>query len=307
MITYVDTIDDLNRGLDLLREHGSLGTVPNSWQVGFDIEYITPDTYPIQYKHLENYYPDNSGVSLVCVVSFSTKEFQLVIHIAKIFKKSKTINRLPKSLSKILTSDAWTKMGIGADSDAEMCCSCFGIKKQIKGIFDAKNIGLSAGIKPSLNNLYSLIMSSRDTKVVIGKRDWAKPLTPEEINYAGHDAYMSYCVGEWMMRCIVSPLQELCKTATVVTVTSSPYIKPLSPSSLRIDYISKLKHYCVKEKIKEPVYEIIRTDSNRPEYMVVCEFRGSTYREIGTKKQTAKQKVAKYIWCNELTAMCLED
>ena len=57
----------------------------------------------------------------------------------------------------------------------------------------------------------------------------------------------------------------------------------------------------------EPIYEIIRTESERPEYRVVCEFQGMTFGEIGSKKQSVKQKVAKYICCNELAIMTLDD
>jgi hypothetical protein len=298
MNTYlVYSVEDFNKYYALLKSSASIGSVPERFFVGFDIEYISKCNSPESFKKLK--YPITDIA--ICCIQISSSDVCLVIHVPSLFEEN--IETLPNSLINIIKSDSWIKLGVGIDNDLRLLSESFNLKHCGGGI-ELSNLCILGGIKnPNLISSYNRFFGTSLTKISHGD-DWSQPLSPQNIEYAAKDAYYSYKLGfELLQPSINNIIQVNSKDELhdpiIHVVNSQVLSSPTQSSPIKfINYIGKLNEYILKKKELSYIkYIEIGSDKSGFKFGCQCELTKDQTTLISTgfanNKKDAKHDSAK--------------
>jgi hypothetical protein len=276
MDTYIiNSLEEFNMYFNGFRESAKVGSVPETFLVGLDTEYIAVTYTP---KWVLNT-PNNIAV---CLLQLASNTQCLVINLVK-------LNCLPNKLIKLLTQDCYIKVGIGIELDLYHLSNNYNLGHCGGGI-ELKNIALLAHHKhPNLETLHNQLIATYK-KNISGVCNWAGELTMEQITYAARDAIMSLKVFTTMIQ----------PTLTFITthnqdVLNLNIVNIIVNKSSNINYIGMLNNMAQKLNTT-PTYNTTNIDNN---FKCVCNFNNQTTEGLGSNKKTAKSVAAQKM-CNLL-------
>jgi hypothetical protein len=233
--------------------------------IGLDCEYISSSGYPESYKNCTKWVKKENMENkiAVCKLQISTDKTSYVIDLCQLG------NGLPKTLVEILQADNWVKMGVGVSNDIIYLSKNYEIG-HCGGVFDVRTFAILANFpNPSLDEIYTKIVDGTSYGKIQNKEgDWSKPLTIQQLKYAGHDAYMSYIVGKYFLDKFIK-LDKKDKLF-VETKEETKYSMDISPMSLKVDcteenYIGFLQEWVQKKNYPLPYYREIKKPVNSKE------------------------------------------
>jgi hypothetical protein len=289
MDTYiVRNIEDFNKVYHLLKSSAAVGSIPERYMVGFDIEYISKSNHRESFDKV-NWVSKSSNIdNVVCLIQIATSTICLIIHLPSFTYQNIISNR---RLVNLITKDSWIKVGIGIDNDLNIVSQNLGLG-QCGGGIELVNICLLAKIsKPNLISVYNRVFNDnidKDSSIC----DWSQFLDERSIEYAARDGYYSYMLGKSILQPAIDKLANISKSdGPVINIIN----RNISPNQF-INYVGKLGEYAIRNSHSPPSY-IDANSCNNDEYKFVCECKFLTFSVsgYGNNKKTAKQNAAKLI------------
>ena len=277
----VESKDDFAKYFHILKQRASMGTNPNIYVIGFDVEFICKENYPEAHSRADTWVHAVRN-HVACTIQVATEDFCMLINLVKLK------NDLHKQIYNIISSPSWVKVGVGIDTDLTILSDNYNLG-HCSGGLDLKNLGIMAGIRtPSLEHMYSSV-TGEHVKKTCGLCDWSEELTHEQVSYALKDAVMSYKLGMDMLKPSIDALSIVPNR----NPTSSMKINILNKQSKNIhnkNYIGMLQEIAQGCGHVLPVYT---WQEHNPGFKSVCAFRGASTTGTGASKKSAKQRAAK--------------
>lgn len=199
----IESSEQFQKYFHLLKKSASIGSTPNVFVIGFDIEFFDRAHYPNSFEKSLEWVINNSKSEIIaCTIQIATKDICLVMNLVKMKYP------LPKNLIKLLTNEAWIKVGVGIELDLKILSNNYELGHCSGGI-EMRNIALLAHhTTPNLENLFSQFVTPYK-KRTHSIHDWSIELTREQILYAGFDAIMSYRLFNSMIEPSLNFIREI--------------------------------------------------------------------------------------------------
>lgn len=295
METYIiNNIEEFHLYFKLLKESASIGSNPESFLVGFDIEFIDDCHFITSYEK-RRYWIRNINIKIVpCIIQLATYDICLVINLVKLGLP------LPKKLEKLIVNNCWIKVGVGVEGDLKYLSDAFNLGHCGGGI-EIQNLGLLALAKNnSLANMYNVIVGSnikKDSSIC----NWAGELGDNELLYAARDAVISHQLFDHIMRPVIDNIKNINnKIQDRLEIKFMNHtiedIRPITLNNGKHNYIGLLNEYSMKKCISKPLYKTITLNTQPVTFKVECTFDGVKEYCIDKNKKNAKHQVAKKVY-----------
>jgi len=291
METYIiNTIDEFFNYFKLLKESARIGSVPESYLVGFDTEFIDSSNFPNDYNRRKNWVANVDIKIVPCIIQLATKDICLVINIVNLG------NPLPKKIKHMISNESWIKVGVGVENDLKYLSDAFNLGHCGGGI-EIKNLGLLAlAQNNSLTNMYNTIVGSnikKDSSIC----NWTQRLSDDELLYAARDAVISYQLFDSIMRPAIDNISNInTKIRDRLEIKFINYtentIKPVVSANGQQNYIGLLNEYAMKNGIKKPTYNVTTMNTKPVSFKVTCSFSNTETVGIDKNKKKAKHIAA---------------
>ena len=332
MQTYiVNNTDDFHKYYPLLKNTAAIGSTPDIYLVGFDIETFSKDNFPQSFNKAIEWLPNannanNTNINtIVCLIQLASDKVCLIINLVKL----KGV--LPKKLINIIKNDSWVKVGVGIELDLANISNNYNLGHCSGGI-EVRNLALMAHYtKPNLEFMFSQFVGTY-VKKTSSICDWSQELSQEQLLYAAKDAIMSLEVFKYIIKPSIDNLTKIkndndTKIKDILTIdfqnlntvqnTIQNTIKNTIQNTIQntihndivdqhnvntINYVGILNEYAQKHKIKLPLYEDIMINDmklhqqHRESFKCTCKYLDHIIEGVGATKKDAKQNAAKQMY-----------
>ena len=292
----INTTQDFHKYFSILKESARSNSVPDTFLVGFDTEFISISSYPESFKRRMEWIKSPTNDIACCVIQIASSDICLVINLVKMKLP------LPNSLISIITSDSWIKVGVGIEQDLSLLSKNY-ILGHCGGGIEIKNLALLAHYpKPNLENLFNQFGGGH-TKQISGMCDWSQELTEKQIIYAARDAIMSLYVFKKMINPIVENLINIKKNNNdileieLINDNNKNNYCNNNDNNYNENFIGRLNEIAQAKKIDLPVYEeIIEKIGKTKMFKIKCYFNNNTTIGLGSSKKKAKHDASQKMY-----------
>jgi hypothetical protein len=316
MDTYIiNNHDDFHKWYPLLKNTAKVGSVPDIYLVGMDIETFSKDNFPKSFENAKAWVPmliskehinyNNNNKNIACIIQLCSNKLCLIINLVKL----KGI--MPKKLVSIIKNDSWVKVGVGIELDLSILSDNYNLGHCSGGI-EIKNLALLAHYKnPNLEALFSQFIGNY-TKKTSSICDWSQELTESQLLYAARDSIMSLQIFNHIIKPSIDNLISI-KNESDTKLNNILKIKfnNLNTNAMNMNmnnnninttnYIGNLNEYAQKNKLLSPIYEdkLIEDhkyhQQNNLPFSTLCKFNNIIIEGLGDTKKDARQNAAKQI------------
>jgi len=248
--------------------------------IGLDCEYITKDSYKESFEKA-NWVLDKNSI-VVCKIQICAQNYCLIIDLCKLGPK------LPENLINLLESGIWIKCGVGINEDIINLGVNYRLK-QCNGVYDLKDLAILVGIKtPNLESLYNNLFDNHFKKQEkFTRSDWSKDMTVEQIKYASEDAYISYMVGDAMLKQLQKGLTN------IIGITIEKVENKVVVNSGQVNWIGELQEYAQSINPSSLPLYVISQFQGTLIFNCKCTYGTHETNGKGPNKTIAKQESAK--------------
>lgn len=289
----INTIEEFHQYYPYLKDSARTGSVPDTFLVGFDLEFICRDNQPESFEKASQWLESTDFNFATCLVQIATNTICLVINLVEMKKP------IPKNLLKIFKNSCWVKVGVGIDNDLSILSKNY-LLEHCEGGIELKNLALIAGAtSPNLESLYNRVFGEH-VKKGSSICDWSQDLTEEQLSYAAKDAIMSFQLGDAILRPSFEFINKsvLKKSSRLeINFVNDNGKKGEIKDPTRINYIGRLNELGQKKSLELPKYEQVdRPLDNNCTFQFKCSFSGFEAIGSGHSKKEAKQNSAKEVY-----------
>lgn len=292
-VYIINNPDEFHNYFTSLKESARSGSVPDTFMIGFDIEFICQANHPQSFNSAHRWITHLNSQIAVCTIQLATNDFCLVILLP-------SFPYLPKKLLQIITNSCWIKLGVGIDMDLSHLSSNYNLGHCGGGI-DLRNLALLAHIKhPNLENLYNRLLHDhlRKNSHISSTLDWSKPLSEKQLTYAAQDAIISYRLGSAILQPSIDNLKKNINDVDKLAVTFANLhlnnnVIISNNNNNKPNYIGKLNEFAQTHRLSMPTYTSSILDNKQ--FECTCIFNNHQSRGTGNSKKIAKHNSAHHM------------